>query len=147
MSRSIAQLTELSSLKQLATITGQDMRALYSRSSQRLDHLPCALVTSVGQEMKIVPLPGPRGVLGYAVGSRGNVYKSQKRRIGPYLAASSGAKEILKEVSWFEEHHNSSSKQEYTTERRLLGLRRPRIFTSVHGMRNHNHNRSYGSWR
>jgi hypothetical protein len=38
---------------------------------ERLDSLPAALVTTVSRQLGLVPLPGPRGVLGYAVGRWG----------------------------------------------------------------------------
>ena len=39
----------------------------YDRASKRLEHLPMAVVSSVSDELMLVDLPGPKGVLGYEV--------------------------------------------------------------------------------
>ncbi len=46
-----------------------ELRALFARSSHRLSHIPSAVVQTVDGQMCTVPLPGPRGVPGYEVGS------------------------------------------------------------------------------
>ncbi|GFH16858.1 hypothetical protein HaLaN_13367, partial [Haematococcus lacustris] len=43
----------------------------------------------------MVKLPGPRGVLGYEVSAKGQVFRSRHRLTGRYLSQTPVAKEVL----------------------------------------------------
>ncbi|KAJ9512606.1 hypothetical protein QJQ45_018892, partial [Haematococcus lacustris] len=74
------------------------LQALYCRASQRLEHLPSAVVSTVPGSLVMVKLPGPRGVLGYEVSAKGQVFRSRHRLTGRYLSQTPVAKEVLHQV-------------------------------------------------